>query len=306
MGQNVNQESHESLGKPILTAESFQRLLGAAYVLQAHHDRTPAPPIDKRLRLPFIAGAIVQSQPSSLRVRESRFGSDAAVPVFPKDRLSAAIEAALSLKKSLVNGETAEVIPVAPGRALPSVRPVSQPLPSSSTALAVIVLTFPRFINMVARRLTSWKTLDALVVATVFLTLMGVSVHRFLDVPEQMSFPVKIADELDTQPGAISSVATSSQEHIVSRMSRPAIDGGEADVVAEDVVIRYPQSGLNHAAASPEKNAGPLARSQGAKTALAKPGVRSRLDRGDPVGSDTVVQYGPDVKMWSRNPKQSR
>ena len=61
----MNQEASESSGKPVLNAESFQRLLAAAYLLQVHRDHTDdewaqlQPTVADRARA-FAAGAIVQ------------------------------------------------------------------------------------------------------------------------------------------------------------------------------------------------------------------------------------------------------
>jgi hypothetical protein len=66
----VNQEAGNEHSKPVLDAESFQRLLAAAYVLQSqdHHRHPSLQPIAQPKLNPFIQGAIVQKRSPSLRL----------------------------------------------------------------------------------------------------------------------------------------------------------------------------------------------------------------------------------------------
>lgn len=53
--------------QPALNAESFQRLLAAAYILQSHSDRTAAFPIAVSEKKPFAVGAILQKRTPAFR-----------------------------------------------------------------------------------------------------------------------------------------------------------------------------------------------------------------------------------------------
>ena len=85
----MNQEAKTAQDKPVLNAESFQRLLAAAYMLQLHNDRRPSvQPIGAVYTSPFAAGAIVQQRTPSVMIREPQLQADqtGAVPfVSPND-----------------------------------------------------------------------------------------------------------------------------------------------------------------------------------------------------------------------------
>ncbi len=65
----MNQETEKAQDKPVLNAESFQRLLSAAYMLQVHSDRQRSfQPIGSDRKSLFAAGAIVQKRTPSTRL----------------------------------------------------------------------------------------------------------------------------------------------------------------------------------------------------------------------------------------------
>ena len=73
----MNQEAKTAQDKPVLNAESFQRLLAAAYMLQLHNDRRPSvQPIGAVYTRSFAAGAIVQQRTPSVMIREPQLQTD--------------------------------------------------------------------------------------------------------------------------------------------------------------------------------------------------------------------------------------
>jgi hypothetical protein len=65
----VNQETEKAQDKPALNAESFQRLLSAAYMLQVHSERQRSfQPLGSDRKSLFAAGAIVQKRTPSIRL----------------------------------------------------------------------------------------------------------------------------------------------------------------------------------------------------------------------------------------------
>ncbi len=70
-------EAKTAQDKPVLNAESFQRLLAAAYMLQLHNDRRPSvQPIGAVHTSTFAAGAIVQQRTPSLMIRGPQLRAD--------------------------------------------------------------------------------------------------------------------------------------------------------------------------------------------------------------------------------------
>src|ERR1700687_202615 len=68
-GQDVNQETEKAQSKPVLNAESFQRLLSAACILQVHNDRERlVQPVGSGRTSSFAPAAIVQKQSPSVRL----------------------------------------------------------------------------------------------------------------------------------------------------------------------------------------------------------------------------------------------
>jgi hypothetical protein len=108
--------------------------------------------------------------------------------------------------------------------------------------------------------------------------MMGLSIHRLSAVPSRTSLASEMLDEQHERARPTERVTASSQP-IVGRDSHQSSSGGEADIVAEDIVIRHPKHLVN----LPSKLGVPLI-------------------FGPDAAVDTVVQYGSDVKMWSRKP----
>ena len=76
-GQDVIRETDKAHGMPVLNAETFERLLAAACVLQLHNDRrSSVQPIGAPPASAFAAGAIVQPRTPSLMIREPQVQAD--------------------------------------------------------------------------------------------------------------------------------------------------------------------------------------------------------------------------------------
>ena len=93
-----------------------------------------------------------------------------------------------------------------------------------------------------------------------------------------------LKEQNDFQPARLAEKVLASSQPVMARNSRQSPSGGDADIVAEDIVIRHQNRAVD---------------------LLGRPGVRLAFgrDAGMPA-ADTVVQYGADVKMWSGNPKR--
>jgi len=118
--------------------------------------------------------------------------------------------------------------------------------------------------------------MEALAIAIVFCMMMGLSIHRLSAVPVRTSLASgMLKAQNDLQSTSATEKILASSLPVVPRTSRQSPSGGRADIVSEDIVIRH------------QKHAVDLA---------CKPGVGLNFAR----DADTVVQYGSDVKMWSR------
>jgi hypothetical protein len=148
----------------------------------------------------------------------------------------------------------------------------------------------------------SWRTVEALAIAIVFCVMMGVSIHRPSALAGRTSLPLLEQQNASQPARPMAKVSASSQQTAVMLNSRQLPDGGEADIVAPDVVIRYQKRAVNfpgHVAKTLTSHS-VQAQLLPPKNTTSKPGVRNA----DVLAADTVVQYGPDVKMWSGNPKR--
>jgi hypothetical protein len=228
---------------PVLNQEGFQRLLAAAYLLQAHNDRQPSiRPVHHLGTSPessFSAGRIVKKRTLSVMIRERKL--QAGQPNAP--------------------GNEWATEPSYPARLVPFVGP-----------------TVPH--RMLSGPM-SWRTVEALAIAIVFCMMMGLSIHRLSAVPRRTSLASEMLDEQNARATPTEKVIASPQP-IVGRNSRQPQSEGEADIVAEDIVIRHQKRLVNR----PGKSGVPLIFGQDA-------------------AADRVVQYGSDVKMWSRKPERA-
>jgi hypothetical protein len=132
----------------------------------------------------------------------------------------------------------------------------------------------------------SWRAVEALAIAIVFFMIMGLSIHGLSAVPGRTSMTSGTLDgQNDLQLARPTEEALASSQPVVTRNPRQSPGGREADIVAEDIVIRHQ------------------------KRAVELPGNSSLgLTFGrdaDIFVADTVVQYGYDVKVWSKKPERA-
>lgn len=243
----MNQESRESQAKPVLNAKDFQCLLAAAYLLQTHSERghdnavLAQPTVAERTKA-FAAGGIVQRRTPRLSAKLQVTPSTAEIPV-----ASQIVEEKPAGRRMLLVGH----------RALPP-------------------------IGAFVSRALSWRGIEALAVSAIFLALVGVSIHGLWGSRRPVALASEVSppqDSARTPKPAAEALASTPQP--VPPFSRQAHDGEDADIVAEDTVVRYPTRAVDLSAQEARKprNAGMLA-------------------------ADTVVHYGSDVKMWSGNPRR--
>jgi hypothetical protein len=221
----VNQETKKAQGKPVLSAESFHRLLAAAYLLQVEKDRTVLQPMEAGNTNPFRAGAIVQKRTPSLLVGQPGLLASRSAQPFtsPGDSDNGA------------------------GRIYP---------PHLSAA------SLPHATKIFASRAMFFRAVEALAIATIFFAVIGVSIRRPLlanpdgssvlaEMPEQQSSSMPRV--LPTIP--IAKLLASGQRVTVTPGSRQPPHIAGADTVAEDAVVHYLKQALNLPGQAAEKPA---------------------------------------------------
>jgi hypothetical protein len=268
----VNQEAKIAQAKPVLTAESFQCLLAAAYIMQVHNDRRPSvQPIGAAHTSPFAARAIIQQLTPAVMIREPRLQAD---------------------QPDTVPGDEIATEPPHPGR-LPAAEPTV------------------RRMNILPKKAMSmsWRTVDALAVAIVFCMMMGLSIHSLSALPGNMSPSSGVMEQRNiSQPARLTPrISATDRQSLVTQHSRQSRADGEGNIVAEDTIIHY----QNRAASFPGQAAdkptiSPMqAQLLPPKNTTSTPRVRSTLGRdAGTLAVGTVVQYGVDVTMWSRIPER--
>ena len=223
-----------------MNAESFHRLLTAAYLLYVNNDRTALQRNATVHTNTFTAGAIVQERtPSLLAVESGLLASRSVRPVSPSD-----------FNKSAARIHRPR-------------GPAQGPIP-------------PHAMKLFASRAMFLKAVEALAIATIFSALIGVEIRRpLLALPGRASLLSEMPEQEGSSPQIrpTAELPVSSQWPVVS--SGQPLSVREADIVAEDVFVRYPKRVVNR----------PI---QAAK----KPAM---------LAAETVVQYGPDVTMWLGN-----
>ena len=141
--------------------------------------------------------------------------------------------------------------------------------------------TVPHRVKILLKRPMSWRTVEPLAIAIVFCTMMGLSIHRLSAVPDRTSLASGVPEKQnDSQPARTTVRALASSQAVMTPNSRQSPIGGEAHIVAEDIVIRHQNRRVS---------------------LIGKPGAQLTLGRdADVFAADSVVQYGSDVTMWSR------
>ena len=274
----MDQETKKAQEKPVLSAESFQRLLAAAYLLQADKDRPVLQPIEAGHTNPFRAGAIVQKRTPSLLAGQPRLLASRSSAPFPSSSDSGKSAGIYPVHVSTAPRLATEVTGVSRGKAIAEGQRAAQFRSYSGWLMPVVETTVLHATKIFASRAMFFRGVEALAIATIFFAMIGVSIHRALlaspgstsmlaEMPEQQSSPLPAM--------AISKLLASSQGATVTPSSRQLAHIVEADTVAEDAVVHY----LKQALDLPGK-------------AAKKPAM---------LASERVVQYGPDVTVWSRN-----
>lgn len=270
----MDQEASESSSKPVLNVKTFQRLLAAAYLLQVHSDRTHhdqaqlEPTVAERTGA-FAAGAIVQSRTQSRTQRRPPHLSEAeqSAPVItnilPTSGIVEAQPAACLVVADRISLDLVSVDPAVLARS---------EVPGQSLRYAGRRIWSVRHMAPQSKA-TLWRAVDALAISAVFLAIVGVSIHGLWASRGSMPSGVLSAQEARSTAGGLPS-----SQHPAEQVSRPSLEQTEANVIAEDTVIRYPVRAVS--AAKKPRNTGILA-------------------------ADAVVHYGSDVKMWSGNPKRT-
>jgi hypothetical protein len=304
---DVKRKLINTTGKPVLDQEGFQRLLAAAYLLQVHNVRRPSvQSIGAGHTTPFAAGAVVQKRTASAVIREAQLQADQpdAVPFRSPNnsdkfsgrtdhlRVPATPEMAPVVTDRIMANEIAKEH-LRPGRLVSPVEP-----------------TVPHRMNVLFRRPMSWRTVEALAIAIVFCMMMGVSIHRLSALPGDRSLPSGMLEQRNASQSVrpTAKVLALSRQPVVTRNSRRPPDGSEADIVAEDFVIRYQEraADLPGQAAKQTTSSPVQAQLLPPKNTTSKLGVRLTFGRdADMLAADTVVQYGADATMWLRNPKRA-
>ena len=135
------------------------------------------------------------------------------------------------------------------------------------------------------RRLHFWRTVEALVIAAVFSGLLvRASMHRISRFYGGATLPSEMVDQgtLSQEPNPVAAVLASSQKAIVRLERLQSIQRSQADIIAEDTVIRYNKHSANRL---PGKTTASLSRARGP--------IQLRFGRDtDTVAADTVVRYG--------------
>jgi hypothetical protein len=202
----VKQNVEKAQGKPVLSEQDFQRLLSAAFTLQAQNYSRRLLPSVASQKSSFAAGAVVQKRTPSLSLRRNQ------KPELQLVRSGRALVSSLKKNASQARISTARAM-------------------TATTSFLVRekdrVLAGPIHTG----RLLRWRTAEALAVATVFTMVVSASI-RHVPYFRGGAAPQTAQQDATTKKD----LALSGQAG--SRMkSQSAIR--DADFVAKDVVIRY-------------------------------------------------------------------
>lgn len=280
----MNQEAKKAQDKPVLSAESFQRLLAAAFILQVRNDRISVQPSGAEYTYPFVASAIVQKRTPSVPARESGLQtsrSDVVVSATSPnvsaksaarlDQLFAPAVPGLALavtETAIANGIAKRQHAGAANGILPRSATPKQSARYSEGLMPLVGSMVPHATNIFVSRAMVWRTVEAVAIATVFLALVGMSIYRLSALTSRTPLPSEMPEQRNaSHPGRpAANVLTSYPLPVVTPTSHQAPDGGEGNIVAKDIVIRYPKQAVNL----------------------------------------PLVQYGADVSMWSRSPNGAK
>jgi hypothetical protein len=282
----VNPESKKVPDKPILNLESFQRLLTAAYLLQVCSDQAAEQPVSLPGRTNrFIAEPMVQKQSLSLLVQESRLRAGKRDVVCSKSLNTTDHPRAPRLPEMV---PAITEIPVANEVAKKGLKSGSLAPRSGPTAL--------QRIDILLRRPTSWRAVEAFAIAMVFCSMMIASIHRLAAFPGRIS----LSSEKPEQRNASDPTFAANAQPIATKDFRQSADGGEGDLIAEDIVTRYKGRAVDRRGQGANKSRTVQVQPLPERKVSLKPGVRltSGWDA-DMLVASTVIRYGADVTTWS-------
>jgi hypothetical protein len=219
--------------KPVLNAESFQRLLVAAYLLQAQKKEEPLVlPINRGRTIPFDAAATVRKWPRSMPVREPRgflrpdlmlshLGPRAISTNLPEAYVSRVHPRAMSTEAAIAS-EIAEGQQASAGAPIVAARAVLKESPWRSGGLSF------------------WRTVEAITIAMIFVALLGASIHRLSAAADRTSLRAETPEQRGaSQPSApTAKVLASSQRSVMPPDSDQSLGSADADIVA-DTVVQY-------------------------------------------------------------------
>jgi hypothetical protein len=263
-GQDVKQNVEKAQGKPFLSEEDFQRLLSAAFTLQAQncsrHVFAPATAVQKTS---FAARAVVQKRTPSLslvRIQKPDLQIVRSGRALVTSLKGTARQPGIFMRRRLA--ATAPFLAREKGRALAGLTQ--------------------------AGKLVRWRTAEALAVATIFTMLVSASIRHV------SYFRPAAAPQTAQQDATTKKDLTLSGQPDARLKSQTAIR--DADFVAKDVVIRYYKrtSALTDQTVkklTSDRMPAPIQRLPQSITNL-KTGVQYTVGREDAMlAADTVVRY---------------
>ena len=219
--------------KPVLNAESFQRLLAAAYLLQAEKKEEPLVlPINRGRTIPFDAAATVRKWPRSMPVREARgfLRPDLMLSHLGPRAISTNLpeEYASRVRPRAISTEAATASEIADGQQASAAAPI--------VAARAVLKESPWH----SGGLSFWRTVEAITIAMIFVALLGASIHRLSAAADRTSLRAETPEQRGaSQPSApTAKVLASSQRSVMPPDSDQSLDSADTDIVA-DTVVQY-------------------------------------------------------------------
>jgi hypothetical protein len=292
----MKQNIETAQDKPVLSADGFQRLLAAAFILQTQNDPHLLMPRHGGYHRTVAVEAVVQKRTPSLRIEEPQLQL-----AYPNGVLVSSVNGSGDQSSISASQELVEILPsiaherTRARRAALGLATLGEDFVTKLSGFHVAGL-----ISLIdARKVVRWRTVEALAIATVFGMLMGASMHRVSRARDRLSLPTEVAEPqtADRTATAAAEILALSGPPIVRLTSHQSTPGHEADMVAKDVVIRY-QNRASDLRQPPVKKLTILpmqAQLLPRDNANLKPGVQFTFGRGrqaEMLAADTVVRYG--------------
>jgi hypothetical protein len=206
----VNHATDKTQDKPALNAESFQRLLVAAYLLQKNNDQPSVRPqlLGASHASSFSAGKIIQKRTPAVMIRDRQL--EAGQP------------------DAIAGNQTAKERPYL-ARLVPFVR-------SAVLHRMTVLLRKPIY----------WRTVETVAIAIIFCMMMGLSILRLSAVPGRTSLASGVLEKQDNfRPTRAAEPILELSQTIAPLNSRESPRGDETGIVAEDIVIRHHKPAVN-------------------------------------------------------------